>query len=81
MVFSLHSRDTIAKLGSEIAAIENIDVDLDQVYVSCVADCKCHPGTWPISWMGEIADCYTVIAGKYYYPWSWHKPWFEKGFH
>ena len=86
VVLSLNSMDTISTLKAQIADMENCSVK--EIQVSCTDDCKFHlryidEGVTKLhSFYDEhkIADCYTIVSEKYFYPWTWKEPWYKEGF-
>ena len=82
---SLNSMDTIWDLKCRIKDLESLrNEDPEEWQVSCITYCCFHSievrEKYGCADETRIADCYTVISGKYYYPWTWNTPWFKQGF-
>ena len=74
-------------MKSQIRAAESMNCSVNDIEVSCIDECQFHRRSmrqgvseiWSFEDDHRIADCYTVVSGKYYYPWTWHEPWYKKG--
>ena len=86
VVLSLNSMDTISTMKAQIAAMESINCCVDEILMNCNKNCESHNSDVFFESLFDfydhrrIADCYTVVSGKYYYPWTWHEPWYKEGF-
>ena len=61
---------------------------IEEIQMSCIDDCKFHrrwindQGVTELFKFNDdhrIADCYTVVSEKYFYPWTWKEPWYKEG--